>query len=40
MNSLRLGITFGDFEWGAEKAANLEKHGVPFEEAVTVFLDL
>ena len=34
-------ITFGDFEWDADKAAaNLAKHGVTFEEAVTVFLDL
>jgi len=28
------------FEWGAEKAAeNLRRHGVSFEEAVTVFYD-
>lgn len=28
------------FEWDAEKAAeNLRKHGVSFEEAVTVFYD-
>ena len=28
------------FEWDARKAArNLEKHGVPFEEAATVFGD-
>lgn len=28
------------FEWDAEKAkANVEKHGVPFEEALTVFGD-
>jgi len=28
------------FEWDPEKAAgNLRKQGVPFEEAVTVFLD-
>ncbi len=28
------------FEWDAEKAAeNLKKHGVSFEEAVTVFYD-
>ena len=34
-------VTFGDFEWDADKAeANLAKHGVMFEEAVTVFLDL
>jgi uncharacterized DUF497 family protein len=34
-------VSFGDFEWDAEKAAtNVTKHGVTFEEAVTVFLDL
>jgi uncharacterized DUF497 family protein len=34
-------VTFRDFEWDADKAAaNLAKHGVAFEEAVTVFLDL
>jgi hypothetical protein len=34
-------VTFGDFEWDAEKAAaNAAKHGVTFEEATTVFLDL
>ena len=34
-------ITFGNFEWDADKAAaNLARHGVTFEEAVTVFLDL
>jgi hypothetical protein len=34
-------ISFGDFEWDADKAAaNAAKHGVTFEEAVTVFLDL
>jgi uncharacterized DUF497 family protein len=34
-------VTFGDFEWDAEKAAaNAAKHGVTFEEAATVFLDL
>jgi uncharacterized DUF497 family protein len=34
-------ITFGDFQWNAEKAeANHAKHGVTFEEAATVFLDL
>jgi hypothetical protein len=34
-------VTFGDFEWDSEKAAlNTAKHGVTFEEAVTVFLDL
>ena len=28
------------FEWDGEKAlANLRKHGVPFEEATTVFAD-
>ena len=34
-------VTFGDFEWDADKAAaNLAKHGITFEEAATVFLDL
>lgn len=34
-------VTFGDFEWDADKAtANAAKHGVTFEEGVTVFLDL
>ena len=34
-------VTFGDFEWDADKAtANVAKHGVAFEEAVSVFLDL
>jgi uncharacterized DUF497 family protein len=34
-------VSFGDFEWDADKAAaNAIKHGVTFEEAVTVFLDL
>jgi len=34
-------VAFGDFEWDADKAvANAAKHGVSFEEAVTVFLDL
>jgi uncharacterized DUF497 family protein len=34
-------VTFGDFEWDSDKAAaNAAKHGVTFEEAVTVFLDL
>jgi uncharacterized protein len=29
-----------EFEWHAEKAtANLRKHGISFEEAVTVFAD-
>ncbi len=32
---------FGDFEWDSEKAAvNFRKHGVSFEEAASVFLDL
>lgn len=30
----------GDFEWDADKAvANLEKHGISFFEAATVFAD-
>ncbi len=34
-------VTYGDFEWDADKATtNVSKHGVTFEEAVTVFLDL
>ena len=34
-------VSYGDFEWDTEKAAaNVAKHGVTFEEAVTVFLDL
>jgi len=34
-------VSFGDFEWYADKAAaNAIRHGVTFEEAVTVFLDL
>jgi hypothetical protein len=34
-------VVFGDFEWDTDKAtANLAKHGVSFEEATTVFLDL
>lgn len=34
-------VTFGDFEWDIDKAAvNAGKHGVSFEEATTVFLDL
>lgn len=34
-------MVFGDFEWDERKAAaNLEKHGVSFEEAASVFLDL
>jgi len=29
-----------EFEWGTEKAeSNLQKHGVSFEEAATVFFD-
>ena len=34
-------VVFGDFEWDEEKArANVEKHGVDFAEACSVFLDL
>ena len=34
-------VVFGDFEWDEEKARlNREKHGVSFEEAASVFLDL
>lgn len=34
-------VGYGDFEWDADKAAaNFAKHGVSFEEATTVFLDL
>jgi uncharacterized DUF497 family protein len=34
-------VAFGDFEWDSDKAAaNAAKHGVTFEEATTVFLDL
>ena len=34
-------VVFGDFEWDEEKArSNVAKHGVSFEEATTVFLDL
>lgn len=34
-------VVFGDFEWDTEKAlVNVEKHGVSFEEAASVFLDL
>ena len=30
----------GDFEWDSDKATqNLEKHGILFEEAATVFAD-
>ncbi len=33
-------VRAGDFEWDAAKAAaNVRKHGVTFEEAMTVFLD-
>jgi hypothetical protein len=33
-------VRVGEFEWDDAKAsANLEKHGVSFEEAMTVFLD-
>ena len=32
---------FGDFEWDENKArSNQAKHGVTFEEATTVFLDV
>ncbi len=32
---------FGDFEWDENKArSNQAKHGVSFEEATTVFLDI
>jgi uncharacterized protein len=34
-------VIFGDFEWDSEKAeVNRAKHGVTFEEATTVFMDL
>jgi uncharacterized DUF497 family protein len=34
-------VSFGDFEWDLHKAAaNAARHGVTFEEAATVFLDL
>jgi uncharacterized protein len=34
-------VVFGDFEWDEEKAAsNLLKHGVSFEEAAAIFLDV
>jgi uncharacterized protein len=34
-------VVFGDFEWDEDKArSNLTKHGVAFEEACSVFLDL
>jgi uncharacterized protein len=33
-------IVFGDFEWDSAKArANVQKHGVTFEEAATAFDD-
>lgn len=33
-------VHFGDFAWDSRKAAaNLEKHGISFEEAATVFDD-
>lgn len=33
-------VRIGEFEWGdAKAAANLAKHGVSFQEAMTVFLD-
>mgnify|MGYP001558170351 CR=1 FL=1 len=33
-------IVDGDFEWDAAKAAsNIEKHGISFPEAATVFAD-
>jgi uncharacterized DUF497 family protein len=33
-------VRVGDFEWDEEKAkANLAKHGISFQEAMTVFLD-
>jgi uncharacterized DUF497 family protein len=33
-------VRVGDFEWDEDKGhANLRKHGVSFEEAMTVFLD-
>jgi uncharacterized DUF497 family protein len=34
-------VVFGDFEWDAEKArTNIAKHGISFEEAASIFLDL
>ncbi|MBN1606450.1 MAG: BrnT family toxin [Polyangiaceae bacterium] len=34
-------VAFGDFEWDTDKAlANVAKHGVTFEEAATIFLDI
>jgi uncharacterized DUF497 family protein len=33
-------VIFGDFEWDDRKAAaNLKKHGVSFEEAITALAD-
>ena len=33
-------VRVGDFEWDEAKAdANLAKHGISFQEAMTVFLD-
>jgi len=33
-------VAFGDFEWDDRKAAaNLKKHGVSFEEAITALAD-
>jgi uncharacterized DUF497 family protein len=33
-------VRVGEFEWNDAKAtANVRKHGVTFEEAMTVFLD-
>jgi uncharacterized DUF497 family protein len=34
-------VSFGDFEWDDDKAEqNTRKHGVSFEEATSVFLDV
>lgn len=34
-------VTFGDFEWDADKAVtNVARHRVTFEEAATIFLDI
>jgi len=34
-------VVFGDFEWDEKKAEqNLQKHGVTFQEAASVFSDL
>jgi uncharacterized DUF497 family protein len=36
-----LTVVFGDFEWDDDEAdANRDKHGVSFEEAASVFLDV